>query len=157
MYYSFSYNFYFCIFINQLNSIKKRIKSISFGIKNNNKINEANQKIKLAIKKKDRLGKTNKLNSKLNSNVKINKKSSDSIILYSNSQVINNNKMKYNNDELNELSYNYAIIYDKRTFCQFYSSLLKAKHNFIFTFFNKEDYNPSIIKIDLFFVGLTMD
>ena len=65
--------------------------------------------------------------------------------------------MKYNNDELNELSYNYAIIYDKRTFCQFYSSLLKAKHNFIFTFFNKEDYNPSIIKIDLFFVGLTMD
>jgi len=65
--------------------------------------------------------------------------------------------MKYNNDELKELSYNYAIIYDKRTFCQFYSSLLKAKHNFIFTFFNKEDYNPSIIKIDLFFVGLTMD
>ena len=38
--------FTFVFYINQLNSIKKRIKSISFGIKNNNKINEANQKIK---------------------------------------------------------------------------------------------------------------
>ena len=35
--------------------------------------------------------------------------------------------------------------------------MLKSKHNFIFTFCYNEDYNPSIIKIDLFFIGLTMD
>ena len=87
----------------------------------------------------------------------IKKKNNDNIILYNNNHNLNDKIMNYNNVELNDLSYNEAIIYDKRTFCQFYSSLIKEKHNFIFTFFNKDDYNPGLIKIDLFFVGLTMD
>ena len=65
--------------------------------------------------------------------------------------------MKYNNDELNELSYNYALIYDKRSFCRYYGALLKAKHNLIFSFFNSEDYNSRIIKMDLFFIGFTIE
>ena len=65
--------------------------------------------------------------------------------------------MKYNNDELNELSYNYALIYDKRTFCRYYGALLKAKHNLIFSFCNSEDYNSRIIKMDLFFIGFTIE
>ena len=58
--------------------------------------------------------------------------------------------MSYNDEELNNLEYELALKYDKRTYCQFYISLLKTKHNFIFTFFNKNDYNSKIMKINLF-------
>ena len=66
-----------------------------------------------------------------------------------------NNKdiIKYTDEELNLLSYKLAIQYDKRTYLQYYISLLKTKHNFVFTFFNSNDYNSRIIKIDLFFIG----
>ena len=63
--------------------------------------------------------------------------------------------MEYNDEELNDLPYNLAKQYDKRTYCQYYISLLKTKHNFIFSFFNNDDYNSKIIKIDLFFVVFT--
>ena len=52
-------------------------------------------------------------------------------------------------EEKNTLSYKLAIEYDKRTYCQFYSSLLKTKHNLIQALFNNNDYNSKIIKIDL--------
>ena len=38
----------------------------------------------------------------------------------------------YNDNELNELPYKLALIYDKRTYIQYYLSLLRAKHLFIF-------------------------
>ena len=65
--------------------------------------------------------------------------------------------MKYNTDEMNDLSYDLALNYDKRSYCQFYISLLRVKHNLIYSFYNYDDYNSRIIKIDLFFIGLTMD
>ena len=40
--------------------------------------------------------------------------------------------------------------YDKRSFFQYYLSLLRMKHALIFTFFTSNDYNSSIIKICLF-------
>ena len=64
--------------------------------------------------------------------------------------------MAYTNEEINSLSYNLAIENDKRTYSQYYISLLKTKHNLIFTFFNNDDYNSKIIKIDLFFIGFTI-
>ena len=67
------------------------------------------------------------------------------------SKKINNNK-KYNNDELNILPYELALQYDKRNYCQYYISLLKSKHNLIFSFYYN-DYNSKIIKIDLFFIS----
>ena len=64
--------------------------------------------------------------------------------------------MEYTNDEMNELSYDLAIKYDKRTYVIYYCSLLKTKHNFILTFFNNNDYNSKIIKIDLFFISFAI-
>ena len=64
--------------------------------------------------------------------------------------------MKYIDEEINSLSYELAIQYDKRTYCEYYLSLLKTKHNIIFALFNNNDYNSLIIKIDLFFVGFTI-
>ena len=53
--------------------------------------------------------------------------------------------MHYEDYEINDLSYNLALIYDKRTYCQYYGSLLKANHNLIFSFCNNTDYNSKII------------
>ena len=64
--------------------------------------------------------------------------------------------MEYNNVELNNLSYSLALKYDKRTFFQYYISLLKIKHIFIFTFCNNNDYNIKIIKYDLFLFGFVL-
>ena len=66
------------------------------------------------------------------------------------------NIMKYTDEETNKLSYNFALIKDKRTYCQYYISLLKTKHNLIFSFCNNNDYNSKIIKIDLFFISFTI-
>ena len=60
--------------------------------------------------------------------------------------------MKYNDEELNSLSYQYALVYDKRNYCQYYISLLKTRNVLIFSFCYNKDYNSQIIKIDLFFI-----
>ena len=52
---------------------------------------------------------------------------------------------------LNNLEYETAKIHDKRTYCQYYLSLLKMNNLFIFSFFPNKDYNSRIIKIFLFF------
>ena len=61
-------------------------------------------------------------------------------------------KINTNSDfELNDLSYNNAIKIDKRTYCQYYLSLIRTKHLFFFSFWPAFDYNSQIIKIFLFF------
>ena len=47
----------------------------------------------------------------------------------------------FNIQELNTLEYEMAIIYDKRTYFQYYWSLLKKKHLILFTFLPENDYN----------------
>ena len=64
--------------------------------------------------------------------------------------------MEYKDDEKNELSYDLALLYDRRTYCIYYISLLKTKHNFINSFFNNDDYNSLIIKIDIFFISFSI-
>ena len=73
---------------------------------------------------------------------------------------VKKNKNDNNNfidEEINGFSYEMAIKYDKRTYCQYYLSLLKTQHNLIFAFFNSNDYNSRIIKIDLFFIGFAIE
>ena len=60
--------------------------------------------------------------------------------------------LKPNDNEQNLLKYKEAISNDKRTFLQYYFSLLKLNHLFIFSFYcTTNDYNSQIIKIFLFF------
>ena len=61
-----------------------------------------------------------------------------------------------NEQELNALKYDEAIIYDKRTYYQYYLSLMKRKNIIIFTFFQNDDYNVLIIKISLFLVSISL-
>ena len=62
----------------------------------------------------------------------------------------NNSMMKYNDTELNLLPYQEALNIDNRTYFQYYLSLLKTKHLLFFSFFNSNDYNSRIIKLNLF-------
>ena len=64
--------------------------------------------------------------------------------------------MEFNDDEINTLSYDLALLYDHRNYCQYYTSLIKTKHNFIFSFFYDKNYNCKIIQMDLFFIGFTI-
>ena len=83
------------------------------------------------------------------------KNESKNKFLINESQLIKEEKEKiivnYIEEEKNKLSYDLAKQYDYRTYCEYYISLLKTKHNLFFTFFNNNDYNSKIIKIDLFF------
>ena len=62
----------------------------------------------------------------------------------------------YDDFEINIINYKEALKIDKRTYCQFYLSLVKSNHIIIFTFFSKQDYNPRNIKICLFFFMLAL-
>ena len=64
--------------------------------------------------------------------------------------------MEYNDDEINDLSYELALESDNRSYCAYYISLLRSKYSLIFTFYYNKDYNSRIIKIDLFFIGFTL-
>ena len=64
--------------------------------------------------------------------------------------------LDYIDAERNDLPYNLAINYDKRKYGQFYISLLKTQHEFICAFFQVNDYNSRIIKIDFFFVSFAV-
>ena len=68
--------------------------------------------------------------------------------------IINENK-KFSNRELNSLDYKEALIYDKRTYFQYYGSLLLQKQLILFTFC-PGDYNLYSNKIVLFLLSFSL-
>ena len=137
--------------------------------KNNN---NNNKEITIYSKKKSK-EKTKKKTKILNPNIrktrkkftKNNKKKIDSILPLRNENTIklslkkqskkNQKKPKtpeYYDCEINFFSYKNALKYDKRTFYQYYISLIKAKHPITFSFVPIKDYNSKIVKISLFFI-----
>ena len=65
------------------------------------------------------------------------------------------NLKTYSIYELNELSYAEALEHDKRSYFSYYISLIITKHP-LFLFFNTNDINPIIIKIDLFLISFSI-
>ena len=61
-----------------------------------------------------------------------------------------------NDQELNSLVYELAIKYDKRTYFQYYWSLLKKKQLILFSFLPNNDYNIRTIKISLFLMSFSL-
>ena len=61
-----------------------------------------------------------------------------------------------NDEEINNLDYDKALLIDKRTYFQFYYSLLKKKHLILFIFLPTNDYNLVPIKIILFIISFSM-
>ena len=99
--------------------------------------NFKNLKLKNISLQKDKKNKNNKISY-------INKKDEKREDIYK-------NILKYTESELNDLSYIEALKNDKRTYCQYYWSLLKKKQLILFSFCPNKDYNSQIIKSFLFF------
>ena len=107
------------------------------SIINNNRIKKTNGRRK--NKNKNKSPKINIQNNKKKNN-------------YSNSQIFIN----LNDQEKNTLSYEKALIYDKRTYFQYYCSLLRKKQLILFTFLPANDYNLITIKITLFLLSFSL-
>ena len=58
--------------------------------------------------------------------------------------------------ELNNTSYIKALLYDKRTFCQYFFSLLKFEHLLFFAIIPSKDYNSKSIKICIFLFSFAL-
>ena len=68
-----------------------------------------------------------------------------------------NSLMKYNDSEMNLLSYPEALENDFRSCNQYYVSLVRTKHLLIFSFCSTKDYNSRLIKIILFFFTFAVE
>ena len=64
--------------------------------------------------------------------------------------------LDYIDYEINTITYKEAIEIDKRTYFQYYISLIKLNHILIFTFNRNKDYNSYIIKISLLFFSFAL-
>ena len=151
---------------------EKNKENINFDKKKliKNKKTKINEAKKPATKdsSKNRIINKNKINNNLIKNKTINnlkiqtKKLKDKInpinIINQKAKIgIKENFNDYIDEEINGLPYVIAIKYDKRNYCQYYGSLIKTQHNLICAFCNNNDYNCSIIKINLFFIGFTIE
>lgn len=65
-------------------------------------------------------------------------------------------QLRFSDEELNEMAYNDAIVYDKRKFCRYYYSILKYDQLIIFTFITDTDFNLKVLKIAMFLFGFAM-
>ena len=135
------------ILVSKRAPVKKNNNSkINIISKNSNSslsiLNSANIHLfKRSTKMRQKIIKEDKNKIIQNINKKLNKESNKNI---------KTNYIVYNDFELNTLNYKEALKYDKRTYFQYYWSLLKIKQIIIFTFFPVKDYNSFIIKFNLF-------
>ena len=59
-------------------------------------------------------------------------------------------------EELDILQYPYAIIFDKRKYCQYYCSLLKKKHLLLFCLIYQKEYNMLSLKLSLLLLSFSV-
>ena len=153
---------------NQKNSGKKRSKSFKMYGKNNiiKNLKYPPKKLKLGKINKSSSNGLNRPSYKSFSSLnrksgifdkqkksKINKKNNKQ----NKEEYLDKYKIKeLNDEELNNLEYKDALIMDKRTFCQYYFSLLKKKNLIIFTFYPSNDYNLMTVKIALFLLSFSL-
>ena len=62
--------------------------------------------------------------------------------------------LRYNDTEINNLTYYEALKFDQRTFFEYYVSLIKTKH-MVISIFQNNDYNSKAIKIFLCFLNFS--
>jgi len=149
---------------NKKNNFKKENTNIKQGKKF---FKKKSKNINNNIRNKNNFINSNNINSINNNNIshEINrrKKRKNNNLLQNNSKSQDKLKfekvekiMDYNDDEINSLPYKLALQHDKRSYCQYYISLLRTKQSLLFSFYYSKDYNSKIIKIDLFFIGFSI-
>jgi len=145
---------------NKKNKNKKNnpyIKEPPKKFKNKNKINDENKTIKLSssevkVQLKISQKKINYKDSSLNNISILNSNNAQS----KKSKKHNKTFIYYNDYEFSELSYGEALKADKRTYPQYYFSVLRMRYLLVFTFFSINDYNSRSIKISLFLFNFSL-
>ena len=143
---------------------KKKFKKIEHlnNIKKKNNFSKKNKNVKNPIKKKLKKNKNNftlKINNNKSSFLNLKETQNNTKLETINKEEAYKSKfktikiMELNDKELNSLNYLEALKIDKRSYFQYYLSMIKQKQNIIFTFYTKNDYNSRSIKICLFFFG----
>ena len=61
-----------------------------------------------------------------------------------------------NDEQMNNLEYEIAVIIDKRAYFQYYFSLLKKKQLLLFAFYPNNDYNLNAVKISLLILSFSL-
>ena len=131
-------------------SINNKKKSISKNIKMNNStstlknlshsVSNPKSKSKNKINQIISPRRKKSINNSKKNNININKKGNNIL----------------NDEEINNLEYKYALLKDKRTYMQYYCSLLKKKQLLLFTFFPNNDYNLTVVKLSIFLVSFSL-
>ena len=116
--------------------------------------NNINSDVLLKIDKKININNNEKNINIISDNLKVKKKRKTKFqFVINQDDIVNNHYNKkeiYDDLDLNNLNYEEAIKFDKRTFIQIYLSKLKNNHLILFTFFSCNDHNLINIKISRF-------
>ena len=132
---------------------KKERKQNTYFLNNKIQLNIINSNSKnYLFKKEDEFFSSDKIEIKIKKESEQNKKNLES----KKKKIIENNISNYNEQELNTLKYNLAIEIDKRTYFEYYCSLLRKKHLIIFTFISTNDFNLISIKLSLFIMSFSL-
>ena len=149
------------IVLNKQKKINKNINKENYNL-NTTKINKKTKNAKNVKINNMIINNSRNINKIENNYISINQNKS-SFLTFNNSDLKNEEIkekiekiMSYHDQELNELEYDLVLKIDKRTYCEYYISLLKTKHLLIFSFCYNNDYNSKIIKLDLFFINFTL-
>ena len=135
-----------------IKDIKNLNASTNFNANTNiNIIKIKNYHIKKLVKRNKNVRKSKKNNSFTKS--KFGKE-----VLQNKNQNLNNgiNTNYLIDEELNLLEYNLALELDKRSFCQYYFSLIKKKQLILFSFCSGKDYNLFSIKLSLLLTNFSL-
>ena len=150
------------------NNLVKKINSNEIRKSSDGLMNPSQQNIKLYknanlldINKKRKNVKNKAFNKTLrnNKNNKINIMEKSNLLDSNKNTNIYIEKYKIkelNDEELNTLEYEKALLIDKRTFFQYYYSLLKKKHLILFAFYPAYDFNLIVVKISLLFLSFSL-
>ena len=135
---------------------EKKITSEESKICSKQKILDSNNSYKKVNNRRKNELKTAKINSKELFIESKDKNNIESLYSIDKSDKINKKEENFTNEELNKMEYKKALIYDKRTFFQYYWSLIKKKQIIFFVLLNKDDYNLISVKVILFIISFSL-
>ena len=134
-------------------NLRKKSQKSSTSIKRKNLRSSTNSKRIINASKKNynfELSKS-KFSYSDNERMKLERKSQDL-----NECITKEKKIILNDLEMDMLDYKKALEIDKRTYFQYYFSLLKKKHLILFAFYPNNDYNLIPLKISLFLLAFSL-
>ena len=139
---------------NKIDIDKKEKENIEIFKKNSKKRNNHKRSTNFGIPKKQK-------DTKKKFNLKLFKimesKTKNKTIENYNTEINKGTEIKKMTDqEINTLEYEKAVEIDKRTYFQYYISLLRKKHLILFTFLPANDYNLMSLKLSLFLVSFSL-